>query len=151
MFKKILIVFLCLLQASIFSELKADPVRQQINLNRDWHFTLGDPAGAQQPSFSDQTWEQVNLPHSFSLPYFMWKSVYNGYGWYRRTIEMPEEWKGKQVAIEFEGVFIQSEVYLNGKRVGEHTGGYTGFCYDLTPFLKPGKNILAVRVNNLWN
>lgn len=150
MFKKILIVFLCLLQASIFSELKADPVRQQINLNRDWHFTLGDPAGAQQPSFSDQTWEQVNLPHSFSLPYFMWKSVYNGYGWYRRTIEMPEEWKGKQVAIEFEGVFIQSEVYLNGKRVGEHTGGYTGFCYDLTPFLKPGKNILAVRVNNLW-
>lgn len=150
MCKTILIALLCLLQANVFSELKASSVRQQINLNRDWLFTLGDPADAQQPAFSDREWESVHLPHSFSLPYFMWKSVYNGYGWYRKEIDMPTEWKGKQVAIEFEGVFIQSEVYLNGQRVGEHTGGYTGFCYDLTPLLKPGKNTLAVRVNNLW-
>ena len=148
--KKTLVTIIFFLQIMICWNLNAAPVRQQINLNRGWLFTLGDVEGAEQTSFSDQGWEQVNLPHSFSLPYFMWKSVYNGYGWYRKTIEMPAEWKGKQVSVEFEGIFIQSEVFLNGQRVGEHTGGYTGFCYDLTPFLKPGKNILAVRVNNLW-
>ena len=147
--KKTLVTLLFLLQACVLFG-KESSVRQQINLNRDWHFTLGDPEGVQQFSFSDKDWQQVNLPHSFSLPYFMWKSVYNGYGWYRKTIDMPTDWKGKQVFIEFEGIFIQSEVYLNGQRVGEHTGGYTGFCYDLTPFLKVGKNMLAVRVNNLW-
>lgn len=140
--------FLFLLVASF--SLKAAPVREEVNLNRGWLFTLGDPAGAEQSSFADQSWERVNLPHSFSLPYFMWKSVYNGYGWYRKEIEMPAAWKGKQISIEFEGVFIQSEVFLNGQEVGSHTGGYTGFCYDLTPYLKPGKNILSVRVNNLW-
>ena len=128
----------------------AAPVRQQVNLNRNWFFTLGDPKGAEQSQFSATDWEPVNLPHSFSLPYFMWKSVYNGYGWYRREIDVPAAWKGKQVAIEFEGVFIQSEVFLNGQPVGTHTGGYTGFSYDLTPYLQPGKNLLAVRVNNLW-
>ncbi|MEG0037912.1 MAG: glycoside hydrolase family 2 TIM barrel-domain containing protein [Bacteroides sp.] len=124
--------------------------RLQINLNREWRFMLGDFNGAEQPSFKDEAWTLTHLPHSFSIPYFMWKGVYNGYGWYRKEIEVPNKWKNKQISIEFEGIFIQSEVFLNGKRIGEHVGGYTGFCYDLTPFIKPGKNILAVRVNNLW-
>lgn len=133
-----------------FWDIQALPVREQLTINRNWSFTLGDPEGAEQPAFSVQEWQQVNLPHSFSLPYFMWKSVYNGYGWYVRELDMPVAWKNKQIAIEFEGVFIQCEVFLNGKEIGRHTGGYTGFCFDLTPFMKPGKNRLAVRVNNLW-
>lgn len=140
-------IILLLFALSSLSTLVA---RDQINLNRDWKFSLGDFTGAQQPAFADKDWTQTNLPHSFSLPYFMWKDVYAGYGWYRKEITLQPSWKGKQVSIEFEGVFIQSEVYLNGKKLGEHVGGYTGFCYDLTPFLKPGKNLLAVRVNNLW-
>lgn len=130
--------------------LNATTIRKPVNLNRDWLFTLGDKVGAEEVTFSVQGWEHINLPHSFSLPYFMWKSVYNGYGWYSKELDMPAEWEGKQVWIEFEGVFIQSEVFLNGQLVGTHTGGYTGFCYELTPLLKPGKNKLAVRVNNLW-
>lgn len=124
--------------------------RDRINLNREWKFALGDFANAQQSSFSDGEWTSTNLPHSFSTPYFMWKDVYSGYGWYRKEITMPQAWNGKQINIEFEGVFIQAEIYLNGQRVGEHVGGYTGFCYDLTSLMKPGKNLLAVRVNNLW-
>lgn len=146
MIRKTLIVFL-LLVLGISPTLVA---RDQINLNRDWKFSLGDFTDAQRTSFSDEKWTRTNLPHSFSIPYFMWKDVYSGYGWYRKEITMPSKWKGKQINIEFEGVFIQSEIYLNGQKVGEHVGGYTGFCYDLTPFIKPGKNVLAVRVNNIW-
>lgn len=74
--KKTLVTIIFFLQIMICWNLNAAPVRQQINLNRGWLFTLGDVEGAEQTSFSDQSWEQVNLPHSFSLPYFMWKSVY---------------------------------------------------------------------------
>ena len=136
---------------SFVSILNADAGREKVNINRDWKFYLGDVRGAEVPDYDDSRWTDTHLPHSFSIPYFMWKDVYHGYGWYRKEIDMPSDWNGREVILEFEASFIDTEVYLNGKRLGEHVGGYTGFHFDLTPYLTRGKNLLAVRVNNLWS
>lgn len=132
-------------------ELISSPGRSRVNLNRTWKFFLGDATGAESVGFDDKQWTDTNLPHSFSIPYFMWKDVYHGYGWYRKTLNVGEDWVNKHFSIEFEGSFIETEVYLNGRKVGDHVGGYTGFSFDLTPYIHEGENVLAVRINNLWN
>jgi len=126
-------------------------LRQKINLNRDWKFYLGDKTGAEMPDFDDAAWDSVGSPHSFSIPYFLSKDFYVGYGWYRRHLDVPAADAGKRVSIEFEGAFQDAQVFVNGKAVGEHLGGYTGFSFDITDAVKPGDNVIAVRVNNLWN
>ena len=63
---------------------------------------------------------------------------------------MPDDWSKKRVELEFEGVFQVAEVYVNGEDVGTHEGGYTGFSYDITDYLTTGSNVIAVRVNNIW-
>ena len=85
------------------------------------------------------------------MPYFGTEKFYVGYGWYRNTIEVPAAWSGKRVNLEFDGAFQVTELFVNGKRAGEHKGGYTGFTFDITDALKPGSNVVAVRVNNFWN
>lgn len=124
--------------------------RERLNLNREWKFVLADVKGAEAVNFDTANWTDVSLPHSFSIPYFMWHKVYTGYGWYRKEFDMPKGWKGKNVTLEFEGAFLETEVYLNGNSLGNHVGGYTGFHFDLTPHLQPGRNVIAVRVNNIW-
>jgi hypothetical protein len=126
-------------------------LRQRVNLNRDWKFFLGDQTGAQQPDFNDSEWSSIGLPHSFSIPYFLSKDFYVGYGWYRRHLDISPADAGRRMFIEFEGVFQDAEVFVNGKKVGEHQGGYTGFSFDITDAIKTGDNVLAVRVNNIWN
>lgn len=129
----------------------AENLREVLSFNRGWKFQLGDVIGAESPDFDDAAWQPTNLPHSFSMPYFLHHEFYVGYGWYRNTIEVPPAWSGKRVHLEFDGAFQVTEVFINGKRIGEHKGGYTGFTFDLTDSLKPGNNALAVRVNNFWN
>lgn len=127
-------------------------LRQTINLNPEWKFQLGDFARAEAVEFDDSNWSGANLPHSFSLPYFAANDkFYVGYGWYRKQFQALPAWKGKRVHLEFDGVFQVAEVFVNGWRVGEHRGGYTGFTFDITDAVKAGENVLAVRVNNLWN
>ncbi len=129
----------------------ASTLRQTINLNQGWTFQLGDYAGAQASTYDDTAWSPVNLPHSFSLPYFMWTQFYVGYGWYRKHFTMPVEWSGKSLSLEFEGAFQDAEIYVNGQLIGEHLGGYTGFSYDITSAAVVGDNVVAVRLNNNWN
>ncbi len=127
-------------------------LRRVLNFNREWRFLLGDRSGAEAPAFDESAWEHVGLPHSFSLPYFAGnEKFYVGYGWYRKALDVPPEWAGKRVFLEFEGVFQEAEIFVNGRRMGGHAGGYTGFSVDITDALTPGKNTLAVRVNNKWN
>ena len=85
------------------------------------------------------------------MPYFAADRFYVGYGWYRKHFNVPAAWSGKRVNLEFDGVFQVAEVFVNGQRIGEHKGGYTGFTFDITDAVKPGDNVVAVRVNNLWN
>ncbi|MEG1998917.1 MAG: glycoside hydrolase family 2 TIM barrel-domain containing protein, partial [Bacteroidales bacterium] len=68
----------------------------------------------------------------------------------RKSFEAPASWEGKSVSIELEGAFIETEIYINGTYVGKHVGGYTGFCFDITPYIQTGTNTVAIRVNNLW-
>ena len=127
-------------------------LRQTINFNREWSFQLGDVAGAEAVTFADANWENVGLPHSFSLPYFAANDkFYVGYGWYRKHFDVPAAWKDRRVNLEFDGVFQVAEVFVNGQRIGAHQGGYTGFSFDITDAVKPGDNVVAVRVNNLWD
>jgi len=129
----------------------ADTLRESINFNREWKFQLGDVPGAEKISFDDSKWADANLPHSFSMPYFAADRFYVGYGWYRKHLKIPSSWSGKRVSLEFDGVFQVAEIFVNGKRVGAHKGGYTGFTVDITDAVKPGDNVVAVRVNNIWN
>ena len=133
------------------SRAAASELRTSLNFNRDWKFQLGDPANAAAPDFDDGKWDAIGLPHSFSEPYFASAKFYLGYGWYRKYFVVPKAWRGQQISLEFDGAFQVAEVFVNGQRLGEHQGGYTGFTFDLSQAVKPGKNLVAVRVNNLWN
>lgn len=130
--------------------------RERQLLDHDWKFLLGDPAGAESPSFNASAWRTLDLPHDWSIEgridpkspmggsggYFP-----AGIGWYRRTFSVPSSWSGKRVSVEFEGVYMNATVYVNGRDLGMHPYGYTSFFHDLTDHLQPGDNVLAVRVD----
>ncbi len=129
----------------------ANESRLRLNFNREWKFTLGDKSGAEAPAFDDTSWEPIGLPHSFSIPYFLSDRFYVGYGWYRKHFMVPAVWKGKRLCLDFDGAFQDAQVFINGKSVGRHLGGYTGFEMDITDAVVTGDNVVAVRVNNIWN
>jgi beta-galactosidase len=123
-----------------------------------WKFMLGDPSGAEAPSFPDAAWRTVDLPHDWSIegrpdansPTGAGGGFFPaGVGWYRKTFSAPAAWRGKQVSVEFDGVYKDATVYVNGHKLGTHPYGYTSFTFDLTPELSfTGPNVLAVRVDN---
>lgn len=129
----------------------AQPERGKATIDRGWKFLLGDDAKASDPGFDDSKWQEVNLPHSFSEPYFRSPDFYVGYGWYRRHVAMDAAGLKRRESLEFEGVFQVAEVWVNGVKVGGHEGGYTGFSLDVSKAMKVGDNVIAVRVNNRWN
>lgn len=123
-----------------------------------WKFHLDDIPTANISDFDDKSWRNLDLPHDWSIEgeinpknptggaggYFP-----AGIGWYRKQFNAPTAWKGKHVFIYFEGVYMNSTVFINGKSLGVHPYGYTPFSYDLTPYLDFNrKNVLAVRVDN---
>jgi beta-galactosidase len=137
--------------------LPAHAERSVVNFDFDWKFQLGDTKGIQAPDFNDAAWRSVQLPHDFSIeqnPVYKRDLQDNGFfpggiGWYRKNFTVPKAWTGKQVFITFDGVYHQSDVWLNGQHLGFHPYGYTSFEYDLTPHLNAdGTNTLAVRVNH---
>lgn len=119
--------------------------------NNGWKYRQGDFSQAKETKYDDSEWENIGLPHSFSIPYFMGRTFYTGYGWYRKNFDVNSSDLKKLSYLEFDGVFQEAEIFVNGSFAGKHRGGYTGFRIDMTPYLKVGKNLVAVRVNNLWN
>jgi beta-galactosidase len=121
-----------------------------------WHFTLGDPKGADQPRFDDSQWRRLDLPHDWSIEgtprqdapgggrvgYFP-----TGIGWYRKAFRLPGA-RGRRVWLEFDGVHMNSDVWINGVHLGRRPYGYIGFAYDITGHLASGVNVVAVRVDN---
>jgi beta-galactosidase len=132
--------------------------RQELAADTGWKFFLGDRSGAEAPSFADVSWRTVDLPHDWSIegkpdkdnPSGAGGGFFpGGVGWYRKTFHAPVDWKGKRVCVEFDGVYRDATVYLNGHKLGTHPYGYTAFMFDLTPELNfAGANVLAVRVDN---
>lgn len=152
--------FCSLLAASLLASLPAFAQSPRLVLNADsgWKFLLGNPSGAEAPAFSDKSWRSVQLPHDWSIESAPEKSNLSGSGgghfpdglaWYRKTFTAPAEWKGKCVSIEFDGVYRNVTVYLNGQKLGNQPYGYSSFSLDLTPQLHyAASNTLAVKVDN---
>lgn len=123
-----------------------------------WKFFLGDTPDAAKPAFDDSKWRTLTLPHDWSIEQGIDKDAPagndggyypTGIGWYRRAFTAPADSKGKKTFLYFEGVYMNSSVYVNGKPVGGHPYGYTSFYCDITSAIAPGKrNIIAVRVDN---
>ncbi len=144
--------------SSTFSLQADDQSRQRLTADFDWKFNKGDTPGADKPDFDDSAWRMVNLPHDWSIegPYAQSDptggaggSLPTGIGWYRRTFMAPEAWRGKDIFVEFDGVYMNSDVWLNGRLLGHRPFGYIGFEYNLTPYLNLGQtNVISVRVDN---
>ena len=122
-----------------------------------WKFFKGDAPGAQQPAFADSGWRNLDLPHDWSVegPFrespgsATFAHLPTGIGWYRKRFSVPDSYRDKKVAVEFDGVYQNSEVWINGQYLGKRPYGYISFCHDLTPYLKlGGDNVIAVKVDN---
>ena len=135
-----------------------EPGRPRIreSFDFDWKFSKGEASGAQEPGFADASWRTLDVPHDWSIegPYSDKEkaqgSLPTGIGWYRKHFRLPESARGKKTFIEFEGVFENSEVWVNGQFLGKRPFGYITFSYDLTPHVGFGarENVIAVKVDN---
>ena len=131
--------------------------RQVDKLTFDWKFSLSDSPQAAEPGFDDSDWETIQVPHDWSIlgPYDKdnpagGRGGYlpTGVGWYRKDIQVDRVDGGRQYLVVFDGVFMNSQVWVNGKKVGGRPYGYISFYFDITKALKSGRNTLAVRVDN---
>ena len=128
--------------------------RQRYNFNIDWLMQIGDPAGAQSVSYADGTWKKVSLPHAFNEDEAYSKEIAHHTDtvcWYRKHFILPAEAKGQKVFLEFEGARQYAQVFVNGQKVGESENGVMAFGFDITRFVKAGReNVVAVRADNDW-
>jgi beta-galactosidase len=132
--------------------------RVKENFDGEWFFTKGDVSGAESPAFDQSAWRPLDLPHDFSVegPFDPKNAsgapggyLPGGIGWYRKTFRLPAGQQDRKVFIEFDGVYMNSEVWINGHYLGKRPYGFIGFEYDLTPQLDfTGDNVIAVRVDN---
>ncbi|WP_218130709.1 glycoside hydrolase family 2 TIM barrel-domain containing protein [Lentzea albidocapillata] len=135
------------------------PAGRTVDFTGAWQFALVNTTGedAPQPGEHDRSWRDTRLPHDWSIGLDPVQGPHTGagtgflpggLGWYRKTFTLPSSLAGKKVSIEFDGVYMDSEVYLNGKLLGRHPYGYTGFAYDLDARTDGTPNTLAVKVRN---
>ena len=132
--------------------------RQRQNFDADWLFVLGDSTQMSQVDYNDSYWRRLNVPHDWAREgdFFVGNpsgagggALPGGIGWYRKHFEVKsEEVKREKFFLEFDGVYMNSTVYVNGQKVGFRPYGYSSFEYDITPYIKQGENVVAVRVDN---
>ena len=150
------LTLLALFAAIPMAAAQAKAPRLELRADSGWKFLPGDPNGAEARSFDDANWRGVELPHDWSIEGRLDKDNPSGRGggyfpagtgWYRKSFSAPGEWKGRRVSVEFDGVYRDATVYLNGRKLGIQPYGYTSFRFDLTTDLDyTGPNVLAVRV-----
>lgn len=168
----ILLLVLNILSISLFG---SENPRKQNLLDEGWKFINEDVENAAMPDFNDIAWETVYVPHDWAIdkPFDLnvdyevlreetnWRMGLRfrtgnsgalptvGIGWYRKSVYLPAEDKGKKISVEFDGAMSNAQVFFNGEYVGEWPYGYASFSFDLTKFAKFGtENILAVRLKN---
>ncbi|MBP5763912.1 MAG: beta galactosidase jelly roll domain-containing protein, partial [Bacteroidales bacterium] len=129
--------------------------RQKLNFNSDWKLQVGDFAEAAKPDFDDASWQQVTLPYAFNGDEAFRKDIVDltdTVCWYRKKFRVESgALSEKKFFIEFEGVRQGADVFLNGQKVGFSDNGVMAFGFDLTPYIKEGENLLAVRCDNSWD
>lgn len=127
--------------------------RSRTNFNGNWLLAIGDMDGAQSASFDDQEWEQVTLPHAWNEQEafrIACAQLSDTIVWYRKHFTV-DETESRKFFIEFEGARFAADVYLNGHLLGISENGVMAFGFDMTPYIKKGENVLAVRTDNSWN
>lgn len=133
---------------------------RESNFNNGWKFYLGDNSSASGANFDDSSWDDVSLPHDFSIGREFTASgeaesgfLPGGTGWYRKTFVLPESYEGKTLVINFDGVYSDAYVYVNGTQMGENHYGYTSFAFDISDYVTcdgSTENVIAVKaVNNI--
>lgn len=126
--------------------------REKYNFNSDWKLKVGDIVQAEEMDYSDAEWKSVTLPHAFNEDEAFKlniKDLTDTIVWYRKHFRLPADAKGRKVFIEFEGARQGIDLYVNGHLVGQHENGVMAFGFDLTAFVKPGKeNVIAARIDN---
>jgi len=130
--------------------------REVQNFNFDWKFYKGDIVDGQNPGLNDSGWRTLDLPHDWSIEGPFSKDYASstgflpgGIGWYRKSFSIPDNEKNRKVFISFDGIYNNSEVWINGTWLGKRPNGYISFQYDLTPYLNSGKeNLIAVKVDH---
>ncbi|RYD89927.1 MAG: beta-galactosidase, partial [Sphingobacteriales bacterium] len=134
----------------------AQNVKEKELFNDNWKFHKGDVTGGQAINFADTVWRKLSLPHDWSIeePFSnKWASATaylpGGIGWYRKTFKLLPAQAGKRVYIYFDGVYMNSEVWINGHYLGKRPNGFTPFEYDITPYVHPaGANVIAVKADH---
>jgi beta-galactosidase len=130
--------------------------RKMVEFNNDWFFHLGDVPGFEKSGFDHQKWQSVHLPHDYSIgqkrileaPYRESVGYPGGVGCYLKILQLDKTDLGKKVYINFDGVWQNSRVWVNGILVGERPNGYVPFIYEISSHLKAGENSIAVRCDN---
>ena len=144
-----------ILACAIGSMLTAQ-ARDRQNFDNGWRFVLADSAQMSKTDYHDTHWRALNLPHDWAVEGdFLCSNpsgagggaLPGGIGWYRKTFNLQKK-QGERYFIEFDGVYMNARVYINGKEVGYRPYGYSSFEYDITPYLIAGRNVVAVRVDN---
>ena len=147
-------IFFSLMTFSLASQ-EAKDIRLTELFNFGWKFHGGDLENAEKVTYDDASWQAVDLPHDFQINQPWDKKAKGargfkamGTGWYRKTFQARPEWKGKRVFIDFEGIMLTGDVWLNGEKIGGTDYGYLGFESDITKKLRfDGENVMAVRAS----
>jgi beta-galactosidase len=151
--KQTFLIFAMLLcTASVFAQNK---VRVKENFDFDWKFILNDNPAYAGKHYADTGWSDIQLPHDWSIRLHFERSaggsagfLPGGVGWYRKSFTLPASGKGKMISVLFDGIFHQSDVYINGHHLGFRPYGFCSLEYDLTPYLNFNEeNVLSVRVD----
>ncbi|QMW00581.1 sugar-binding domain-containing protein [Spirosoma foliorum] len=166
--------FIAFVQTLVYSVIAITTFGQDsraVLFDADWRFKKDSLTGLENPTYKDDRWRNLNLPHDWSiedLPGQLAGQVMGpftkasvgkaatgytegGVGWYRKTFTLDKSYQGKQTYITFDGVYMDADVWINGHHLGNHPYGYTAFSYNLTDFLQPTDqpNVIAVRAKNL--
>ena len=133
----------------------AGQARERVCFDSDWRFVLADSAQMSNVEYNDSWWRKLDVPHDWAIEGDFYASnpsgagggaLPGGIGWYRKYFSLPTS--KEKYFLEFDGVYMNSTVYINGQKVGFRPYGYSSFEYDITPYVHEGKNVVAVRVDN---
>lgn len=144
------IIAICLILGISLSSNAGD--RKKYNFNSDWLIAVGDIVNGEKANLDDKGWKRVTLPRAFNEDEAFRLSIEkltDTICWYRKHFSV-SQYEGKKVFVEFEGVRQGGEFYLNGQKLGLHENGVMAVGFDLTPYIKKGDNVIAVRIDNNW-
>jgi beta-galactosidase len=157
--KNLIIIIALFYTTFLVAQNKNESVRINQLFNFGWKFKAGDITNAQNLIFDDNDWQKLDLPHDFQMEQ-PWDKTANrgrgfkatGIGWYRKTFKVDANWKEKQILLDFEGMMLSGEVWLNGQKIGKTDYGYLGFESDIAKALKyDAENVVAVRATTEGN